>query len=91
MKRDNERELWGNGTLTVAARLASAVGVPMLGTLMLWLGSQVWSDVRGLRDDKVELARSLSAINQRLDDHHRWNTQQDSRIDKAIERRSPAN
>lgn len=87
MSRDNERELWGNGTLTIAARIASAFGIPLLSTLMMWLGMQVWDDVRRLRDDKVDLARSLSAINQRLEDHHRWNAQQDARLDKLIDRR----
>jgi hypothetical protein len=87
--RDNERELWGNGTLTVAARIASAFGVPTLIAVVLWLGSQVWDDVRSLREDKVELASTLAALGHKIDEQHRWNVQQDARIERLMERSPP--
>lgn len=88
MQRDSERELWGNGTLTVAARIGSAFGVPTLIAIVLWVGMQLWDDVRALREDKVELARTLSAINMKLDEHARWNAQQDTRIERLWDRRA---
>lgn len=80
-RRDSERELFGNGTLTVAARLASAIGVPSLGVIMVWLGVQVWNDVKALRDDKVALASTLTALTTRIAHHDRWNEQQDTRLE----------
>lgn len=81
-RRDSERELFGNGTLTVASRLASAIGVPSLGVIMVWLLVQLWNDVKALRDDKVALASTLTALTTRSAHHDRWNEQQDARLDQ---------
>lgn len=81
-RRDPERELLGNGALTVAARLASVVGVPLL----CWLFLQLWGDVKKLHEDKVQLASTLAAIGAKLEEAQRWNTTQDQRIDRVIER-----
>lgn len=84
--KDTERELFGNGILTVAARLSSVI-MPFLMGLVLWLGNEVWGDIKVLKNDKVEMARAMASILAKQDEHSRWNALQDLRIDRLVEGR----
>ena len=88
-RKDPERDLWGNGRLTVGARIASVVGWPvatLLLGLLTQLATELRHDVRSLKDEKVALAATLAGINARLDERARWDGHQDNRIDR-LERR----
>lgn len=84
-RKDPERELFGNGTLTVAARL-SAVAMPFLMALVFWLGQEVWRDIKDLKTDKIEITRLLATVTAKIDEQHRRNDQQDVRMDRLFDR-----
>lgn len=89
-KVDSERELFGNGTLTVAARL-SAVVMPFLMALVLWLGKEVWTDIKILKQDRLDVTRIMAGMSAKLDEHSRWNATQDARIERLLDERRNSN
>ena len=84
-QRDMERDLFGNGTLTVAARLSSVL-MPFLMGLVIWIGREAWHDIKDLKTDKVEIAKLLATVTAKLDEQHRRNDQQDVRMDRLFDR-----
>lgn len=73
------------------ARLLRNYAVPGLLSVMIWLGLQVWEDVREVRDHVARFAGQLATEARRND----YQDQRFDRIDRLLERRSgvqpPAN
>lgn len=79
-------QLLGNGTLTVAARVMSTVGVPVAAILLGFLGTEIWGELKAVRDERVHLARVIARIEQRLSETDRRNDAQDQTIERLRDR-----
>jgi hypothetical protein len=84
-----KENLLGNGTLTVAARIMSTVGVPLAAVLLGFLGTEIWGELKAVRGERVELARLIARIEQRLSDSDRRNDYQDAVLDRLRESQRP--
>ena len=81
-----KENLLGNGTLTVAARIMSTVGVPLAAVLLGFLGTEIWGELKAVRGERVEIARLIARIEQRLVEIDRRNDVQDAAIDRLRDR-----
>jgi hypothetical protein len=81
-----KENLLGNGTLTVAARIMSTVGVPLAALLLGFLGTEIWGELKAVRSERVEIARLIARIEQRLSDVDRRNDYQDAVLDRLRDR-----
>lgn len=81
-----KENLLGNGTLTVAARIMSTVGVPLAAVLLGFLGTEIWGELKAVRSERVELARLIARIEQRLVEVDRRNDYQDAVLDRLRDR-----
>lgn len=81
-------DLLGNGALTVAARIMSVVGVPLAAALLGFLGTEIWTEVKANRVERMAVAVSIGEMKQRLADVDRRNDQQDRYIDALRDRAS---
>ena len=85
-----KENLLGNGTLTVAARIMSTVGVPLAAVLLGFLGTEIWGELKAVRSERVEIARLIARIEQRLVDVDRRNDYQDAVIDRLRDAPRPS-
>jgi hypothetical protein len=81
-----KEQLLGNGTLTVAARLMSAVGVPIATGLLVFMGSEVWGELKANRVERQAIVVTLGKMEQRFAEVDRRNDQQDRYIDALRDR-----
>ncbi len=81
-----KENLLGNGTLTVAARIMSTVGVPLAAVLLGFLGTEIWGELKAVRGERVEIARMIARIDQRLVEIDRRNDYQDAVLDRLRDR-----
>lgn len=89
--RDTERGLFGNGSLTIASRLSSAIGIPAIGVVLTWLSLQLWEDVQALKAMRTEFMVAITEIKAELIAKHEVDTLQNARIDRLIDRLPPRN
>lgn len=83
---DAKEKLLGNGTLTVAARVMSTVGVPVAAILLGFLGTEIWGELKAVRAERVELARVIARVEQKLLETDRRNDAQDALLDRLRDR-----
>ncbi len=81
--------LLGNGTLTVAARIMSVVGVPVACGLLVFLGNEIWSELKANRVERQAVAVALGELKQRFAEVDRRNDVQDRYIDALRDRGRP--
>lgn len=84
-----KEQLLGNGTLTVAARLMSVVGVPIACTLLAFMGNEIWSEIKANRVERQAVAVTIGELKQRFAEVDRRNDQQDRYIDQLRDRGRP--
>jgi hypothetical protein len=84
-----KEQLLGNGTLTVAARLMSAVGVPIATGLLIFMGNEVWAELKANRQERMTVAVTLGELKQRFAEVDRRNDVQDRYIDALRDRGRP--
>lgn len=82
----DDRQLWGNGGLTVAARLMSAVGVPAAAVVLGWIGLEIWGELKAIREQRISTVVALSAIDARLGGIEKRDDAQDRRLDDLLAR-----
>jgi hypothetical protein len=85
-----KENLLGNGTLTVAARIMSTVGVPLAAVLLGFLGTEIWGELKAVRSERVEIARLIARIEQRLVENDRRNDYQDAVLDRLRDAARPS-
>jgi len=84
--------LYGNGTLTVAARLSSVLAalvctlVTTVGGFLFW---EVWGELKATRAERQAVAVTLGRFDQRFAEIDRRNDVQDRYIDALRDRGRP--
>gem|GEM_PF-4552079 len=78
--------LLGNGTLTVAARVMSVLGVPLAAALLGFLGTEIWAELKSNRAERQAIMVTLGQYQQRFADMDRRNDAQDRYIDQMRDR-----
>lgn len=81
-----KEDLLGNGTLTVAARIMSVVGVPVACGLLVFMGNEIWSELKANRAERQAIAVTLGEYRQRFAEIDRRNDAQDRYIDGLRDR-----
>lgn len=79
-------DLLGNGSLTVASRVMSVIGVPVAGLLIVFLGTEIWGELKDIREEKVQIRSILSRVDQKLTEGDRRDDGQDIQIDRLWDR-----
>lgn len=83
--KDSERDLLGNGTLTVFARLSSVIGIPVLISGMTWFGAELWDDVKQLKRDNAAHLTSLAVLDANMNVLRAAVEQHNQRIERMRE------
>lgn len=81
-----KEQLLGNGTLTVAARIMSVVGVPVACGLLAFMGNEIWGELKANRIERQAVAVTIGELKQRFAEVDRRNDQQDRYIDMLRDR-----
>ncbi len=84
-----KENLLGNGTLTVASRVMSVVGVPVAAALLIFLGNEIWAELKANRIERQAILIKLGAYDEKFIEIARRNDQQDVMIDRLRERGRP--
>lgn len=84
-----KENLLGNGTLTVAARVMSVLGVPVATALIVFMGNEIWAEMKANRIERQTILVKLGAYEEKFVEIARRNDQQDVMIDRLRERGRP--
>ena len=84
-----KEQLLGNGSLTVAARIMSVVGVPVACGLLAFMGNEIWTELKANRIERQAVAVTIGELKQRFAEVDRRNDQQDRYIDALRDRQRP--
>ena len=57
--QDIKHQLLGNGSLTVAARIMSVVGVPVACGLLAFMGNEIWTELKANRIERQTVAVTI--------------------------------